>query len=267
MRQPELLPKDLPSPPTYRKVNPADFPIMIYAVHSDAVPEYRLDDYANTVLGAAAVDGAGCRAGLDLRPEAVCRARAGQPGGARRARHRSRGRAQRARRTRRSIFRRARSKAPHEVVAIETNDQLFDADGIRKPHRRLSQRRTGAPQGRRRCRSTRCRTPASAPGSTITPAEGIAIQKAPGANTIALVDTIKALMPKLQQSIPPSVHVDLMLDRTLVTRAAVRDVQFTMLLTIALVVIVIFVFLRTIWATVIPSLAVPLSLLATFSVM
>src|SRR5208282_2545623 len=98
-------------------------------------------------------------------------------------------------------------------------------------------------------------------------AEGIAIQKAPGANTVALVDTIKALMPKLQASIPPAVHVDLMLDRTLVTRAAVRDVQLTMMLTIALVVIVIFLFLRTLWATVIPSLAVPLSLLATFSVM
>ena len=98
-------------------------------------------------------------------------------------------------------------------------------------------------------------------------AEGIAIQKAPGANTVALVDTIKALMPKLEQSIPPAVHVDLMLDRTQVTRAAVRDVQLTMMLTISLVVIVIFLFLRTLWATVIPSLAVPLSLLATFSVM
>src|SRR5205814_5864349 len=75
------------------------------------------------------------------------------------------------------------------------------------------------------------------------------------------------LMPKLEQSIPPAVHIDLMLDRTQVTRAAVRDVQLTMLLTICLVVIVIFLFLRTLWATVIPSLAVPLSLLATFAVM
>jgi hydrophobe/amphiphile efflux-1 (HAE1) family protein len=98
-------------------------------------------------------------------------------------------------------------------------------------------------------------------------AEGISIQKAPGANTVALVDTIKALMPKLEQSIPPSVHVDLMLDRTQVTRAAVHDVQLTMMLTITLVILVIFLFLRTLWATVIPGLAVPLSLLATFAVM
>src|SRR5678816_990552 len=98
-------------------------------------------------------------------------------------------------------------------------------------------------------------------------AEGLAIQREAGANTIQVVETIKSLMPKLLQSIPPSVHVDLVSDRSLVIRAAVHDVQFTMMLTIGLVVLVIFIFLRTIWATVIPSLAVPLSLLATFGVM
>src|SRR6266446_7391939 len=82
-----VLPKDLPNPPTYRKVNPADFPIMIYAVHSGAVPEYRLDDYANTVLAQRLSTVSGRRSGLDLRPEALCRARAGQHGSAGRARH------------------------------------------------------------------------------------------------------------------------------------------------------------------------------------
>src|SRR5205085_12037165 len=99
------------------------------------------------------------------------------------------------------------------------------------------------------------------------PAEGLAIQRKAGANTIQVVDTVKDLLPKLQQSIPPTVHVDLVSDRSTVIRAAVHDVQFTMMLTIALVVLVIFIFLRTVWATVIPSLAVPLSLLATFAVM
>src|SRR6202041_613700 len=98
-------------------------------------------------------------------------------------------------------------------------------------------------------------------------AEGIAVQRAPGANTIDVVDRIQALMPKLEQSLPPAVHVDLMSDRSETIRASVRDVQFTMMLTISLVVIVIFLFLRTLWATVIPSLAVPLSLVATFGVM
>src|SRR5207248_4430090 len=98
-------------------------------------------------------------------------------------------------------------------------------------------------------------------------AEGLAIQREAGANTIQVVDTVKNLLPKLQESIPPSLHVDLVSDRSIVIRAAVHDVQFTMMLTIGLVFIVIFVFLRTMWSTVIPSLAVPLSLLATFGVM
>ncbi len=100
-----------------------------------------------------------------------------------------------------------------------------------------------------------------------TPAEGLAIQRQSGANTIELVNSIQTLLPRLEESIPPSVKVDLVSDRSLVVKAAVHDVQFTMMLTIGLVIIVIFVFLRTLWATVIPSLAVPLSLLATFGVM
>ena len=91
--------------------------------------------------------------------------------------------------------------------------------------------------------------------------------RAPGTNTIDLVNRIKAMMPHLEQSIPPSVHVALMSDRSLVTQAAVHDVQITMIITIALVVLVIFIFLRTVWATIIPSLAVPLSLLATAGTM
>src|SRR5262249_54309563 len=78
---------------------------------------------------------------------------------------------------------------------------------------------------------------------------------------------IQALMPKLEQSLPPAIHVELMSDRSQTTRASIHDVRFTMILTIGLVVIVIFLFLRSLWATVIPSLAVPLSLLATFGVM
>ena len=99
------------------------------------------------------------------------------------------------------------------------------------------------------------------------PAEGLAIQREAGANTIAGRRYGQGALPQLQESIPPSVHVDLVSDRSLVIRAAVHDVQFTMMLTVGLVVLVIFIFLRTLWATVIPSLAVPLSLLATFAVM
>ncbi|HXC13172.1 MAG TPA: efflux RND transporter permease subunit [Stellaceae bacterium] len=260
-----LLPKDLPSPPTYKKVNPADFPILIYAVHSDAVPDYKLDDYANLVLGErlSQVPGVGqvsifgqklyaARArvnpaalaahgiGLEDVRNALANATVNEPKG--------------------SI------EGAHQVVTLETNDQLFNAAAYGNI---IIAYRHGAPVRIKDVGDVVNSVQNTRVGAWFNnrPAEGVAIQKAPGANTVALVDTIKALMPKLEQSIPPSVHVDLMLDRTLVTRAAVRDVQFTMLLTISLVIIVIFVFLRTIWATVIPSLSVPLSLLATFAVM
>jgi hydrophobe/amphiphile efflux-1 (HAE1) family protein len=260
-----LLPKDLPSPPTYRKVNPADFPIMIYAVHSDAVPDYRLDDYANTVLGErlSTVPGVGQVSifgqklyaarvqvnpaalaahgiGLEDVRNALVNATVNEPKGA--------------------------IEGEHQVVALETNDQLFNAKAYGNI---IIAYRNGAPVRIKDVGDALDSVQNARVGAWFNnkAAEGIAIQKAPGANTVALVDTIKNLMPKLEQSIPPAVHVDLMLDRTLVTRAAVRDVQLTMMLTISLVVIVIFLFLRTLWATVIPSLAVPLSLLATFSVM
>jgi hydrophobe/amphiphile efflux-1 (HAE1) family protein len=260
-----LLPKDLPSPPTYRKVNPADFPIMIYAVHSDALPDYRLDDYANLVLGErlSTVPGVGQVSifgqklyaarvqvnppalaahgiGLEDVRSAISNATVNEPKG--------------------SI------EGANQVVALETNDQLTDAKAYGNI---IVAYRNGAPVRVKDVGTVLDSVQNARVGAWFNnkAAEGIAVQKAPGANTVALVDTIKALMPKLEQSIPPSVHVDLMMDRTQVTRAAVRDVQITMMLTIILVVIVIFLFLRTLWATVIPSLAVPLSLLATFSVM
>src|SRR5215471_16166657 len=260
-----VLPKDLPSPPTYRKVNPANFAILIYAVHSDAVPEYRLDDYANTVLAQrlSMVSGVGQVFILGQKPyaarvqvnpaalaahgigfedvrNALVNATVNLPKGA--------------------------IEGEHEVVALDSNDQLFDAEAYKNL---IVAYRNGAPVRLKDIGDVVNSAQNARLGAWFDniPAEGVAIQKAPGANTIAVVDTIKQLMPKLEQSIPPSVHVDLMIDRTLVTRAGVRDVQFTMMLTISLVIIVIFLFLRTIWATVIPSLAVPLSLLATFAVM
>jgi multidrug efflux pump subunit AcrB len=260
-----LLPKDLPSPPTYRKVNPADFPIMIYAVYSDAVPDYRLDDYANLVLGErlstvpgvgqvsifgqklyaarVQVDPAALAAhgiGLEDVHNALVNATINEPKGA--------------------------IEGDQQVTALETNDQLFNAGAYGNV---IVAYRNGAPVRIKDVGDAVNSVQNTRTGAWFNnrAAEGISIQKAPGANTVALVDTINALMPKLEQSIPPSVHVDLMLDRTQVTRAAVHDVQLTMMLTITLVILVIFLFLRTLWATVIPGLAVPLSLLATFAVM
>ncbi len=93
------------------------------------------------------------------------------------------------------------------------------------------------------------------------------IQRQPGANIIETVDRIKALLPQLTATIPPSVKVTVLTDRTETIRASVEDVQFTLLLTVVLVVMVIFVFLRKLWATVIPSVALPLSIIGTFGLM
>ena len=260
-----VLPQNMPTPPTYRKVNPADFAILIYAIHSDALPRYKVDDYANNVLadrlstepgvGQVFVFGsmpyaarvqinpaalAAKGIGLEDVRNALVAATVNNPKG--------------------------EIDTEHQAIALDTNDQLFNAAQYGNI---IIAYRNGAP--------VRIKDVGDVINSVQNErlrswfgdqrAEGIAIEKAPGANTIDVVDRVQALMPKLEQSLPPSVHVDLMSDRSQTTRASVRDVQFTMMLTIGLVIIVIFLFLRTLWATVIPSLAVPLSLLATFGVM
>jgi hydrophobe/amphiphile efflux-1 (HAE1) family protein len=260
-----LLPKDLPSPPTYRKVNPADFPIIIYAVHSDAVPEYRLDDYANLVLGQrlSTVPGVG-QVSIFGQKLYAARVQVNPPALAARGIGLEDVRTALANAT--VNLPKGSIEGDQQTTAIETNDQLYDAKSYENV---IIAYRNGAPVRLKDVGNAIDSVQNARIGAWFNnqAAEGVAIQKTPGANTVALVNSIKELMPALQQSIPPSVHVDLMMDRTLVTRAAVHDVQITMLLTIAVVVVVIFLFLRTLWATVIPSLAVPLSLLATFSVM
>src|ERR1043166_6669642 len=104
-------------------------------------------------------------------------------------------------------------------------------------------------------------------GGGDKPAVIVDIQRQPGANIIETADRVKAILPRLQASIPPSVKVGIFADRTQSIRASVRDVQFTLLLAVALVVMVIFVFLRKLWATVIPSVALPLAVIGTFGLM
>ena len=260
-----LLPQDMPTPPTYRKVNPANFAILIYAVHSDDLPPYKVDAYATNVIadrlstepgvGQVFVFGsmpyaarvqinpaslAAKGLGLEDVRNALVAATVNRPKG--------------------------EIEGEQQAIALDTNDQLFDAAQYGNI---IMAYKNGAPVHIKdvgdvinSVQNERLRS-----WFGDQRAEGIAIQKEPGANTVAVVDRIRALMPKLEQSLPPSVHVDLMSDRSQTTRAAISDVQLTMLLTISLVIVVIFLFLRTLWATIIPSLAVPLSLLATFGVM
>ncbi len=260
-----VLPKDLPSPPTYKKTNPADRPVLIYAVYSDAMPIYRVDDYAYTILaqklstvkgvslvsvfgqrsygahiqvnpGALAVRGIG----LEDVHNALSLATVNRPKG--------------------------NLEGKNQVITIDTNDQVFNADGYKNV---IVAYRNGAPVRLQDIATVLDGVQNARTGAWFGPhdTELLAIQREAGANTVQVVDTIKALLPHLRESIPPSIHVDLISDRSLVIRAAVHDVKFTMLLTIGLVVLVIFLFLRTLWATIIPSISVPLSLLATFAIM
>ncbi len=255
----------MPTPPTYRKVNPADFAILIYAIHSDALPPYKVDDFATNVIAdqLSTQPGVGqvfvfgsmpYAARVQVNPAALAAKGIGLED------------------VRTALVNATVNNPKGEIegetqsISLDTNDQLFDAAQYGNI---IVAYKNGAP--------VRVKDVGDAINSVQNErlrswfgdqrAEGIAIQKAPGANTIDVVDRITALMPKLEQSLPPSVHVDLMSDRSGTIRESVRDVQFTMMLTIGLVIIVIFLFLRTLWATVIPSLAVPLSLVATFGVM
>ena len=260
-----VLPPDLPAPPTYRKTNPADRPVLIYAIHSNALPISRVDDYAYTVLaqklstipgvsearifgqrpyaahikinpGALAVRGIGLE---DVR-NALTASTLDRPKGV--------------------------LEGQHQTYTLDTNDQLFNAAQYNNV---IVAYRNGAP--------VRIKDVGEAVDSVQNerigawffdePAEGLAVQRQAGANTIQVVETIQRMVPKIMQSFPPTIHADLVSDRSLVIRAAVHDVQFTMMMTIGLVILVIFIFLRTLWATVIPSMAVPMSLLATFAIM
>jgi hydrophobe/amphiphile efflux-1 (HAE1) family protein len=260
-----LLPQDMPSPPTYRKVNPANFAILIYAIHSDALPPYKIDQYANNVIAERLSTEPGVgqvfvfgsmpyAARVQINPAALAARGIGLE-------------AVRTALVNATVNRpKGEIEGEHQAISLDTNDQLFDAAQFGNI---IIAYKNGAP--------VRVKDVGDVINSVQNTrlfswfgdqrSEGIAIQKAPGANTIGVVDRIKALMPKLEQSLPPAVHVDLMSDRSEATRASIRDVQFTMMLTIGLVIVVIFLFLRTLWATVIPSLAVPLSLLATFAIM
>jgi hydrophobe/amphiphile efflux-1 (HAE1) family protein len=260
-----LLPKDLPNPPTYKKTNPADRSILVYAVHSDSMPIYKLDDYAYTILaqklstisGVAQVNIAGQQqyaAHIQVNPAALA----------------SRGIGLEDVRTALTDATLDEAKGnlegPQRQLAIDTNDQLFNAQAYREV---IVAYRNGAPVrlGDIGTVIDSSQSPRSGAWFQGEPAEVLLIQRQPGANVVQVIKEIKAMMPQLRASIPPSVHVDLVSDRSQTVSASIDDVQFTLVLTIGLVVIVIFLFLRNLWATIIPSITVPLSLVATFAVM
>ncbi|WP_428672700.1 multidrug efflux RND transporter permease subunit [Reyranella sp.] len=260
-----LLPKDLPNPPTYRKVNPADRAILIYAVSADDLPIYKVDDYAFTILAQkiSAVTGVSQVLVAGQQDFAV-RVQANPSALA------ARGIALEDVRTAISNATVNQAKGnvenAHQQATIDTNDQIFNAAGYKNI---IVAYRNGAPVKLQDISQVIDATKSPRNGAWFNGkrSELLLIFRQPGANTVEIVDRIKAMMPRLLASVPTAVHVELMSDRSQSIRDSVLDVEFTLVLTVALVVMVIFIFLRHFWATVIPSITVPLALVGTFGVM
>ncbi|HSU58891.1 MAG TPA: MdtB/MuxB family multidrug efflux RND transporter permease subunit [Bryobacteraceae bacterium] len=259
------LPPDLPNPPIYSKVNPADAPILTLALTSKTVPLTQIQDLADTTLAQkiSQVSGVGL---VTLtgghKPAVRIRVNPSQLA--------AYGLSLEDVRTALGETNVNQAKGNFDGVrqayTISANDQILTSAGYKSV---VIAYKNGAPvrledvasvvQGAENTRQ--------AAWMNTTPAVIMNIQRQPGANIIAVVDRIKALLPQLKAVIPSSVQVSMLTDRTTTIRASVKDVQFELMLTVALVVMVIFLFLRNLAATVIPSVAVPLSIVGTFGVM
>jgi multidrug efflux pump len=260
-----FLPVDLPTPPTYSKTNPADTPILTLALTSADLPLSKVEDLADTRLapkisqlpgvGLVSISGGQKPAvriqanptslaayGLNLEDvrSAIVAANVNQAKG--------------------------NFDGPLQTYQIEANDQLLSSSEYAPL---VIAYKNGAPVTLANVATVvdDAENVHQAAWMNQAPAVILNIQRQPGANIISVVDQIKQLLPQLTQSLPSSIKVTVLTDRTTTIRASVSDVQFELMLTVALVVMVMFVFLRNIPATIIPSVAVPLSLVATFGVM
>jgi multidrug efflux pump len=271
------LPAYLPENPNYRKANPADAPILIMTLTSDVVPKPMIYDMADSILaqkmsqvqgvGQVFVGGSSSPAvraelnpmqlgnngiGLEAVRTALANANANRPKG-------------------------SFQDASHRWAIVD-NDQIFKASDY-APIIVGYNRTTGAPVrledlGDVTDSVSNILTggvaginPEKGPPGKITEAIMLFIFKSPGANVISTVDRLLAELPQLQASIPPTIKINVVSDRTQTIRASVRDVEISLIISVMLVVLVVFLFLREVWATIIPSIAVPLSLLGTFGVM
>jgi multidrug efflux pump len=263
------LPVDLPNPPIYSKVNPADSPILTLSVSSDTLPLSKVEDLADTQLAQkiSQVTGVGLVSISGGQKPAV-RIQANPTALA------SYGLSLEDIRTALAAANVDQAKGtldgPRQSFTIGANDQLISGAQYRPI---VIAYRNGAPVRLGNVAEVTDsveNTDQSAwmgQGSVLSPAVIVNIQRQPGANIISVADKIKLLLPQLQSSLPAAVRVSILTDRTETIRASVKDVEFELTLTIGLVVMVIFLFLRNLRATVIPSVAVPLSIVGTFGVM
>jgi multidrug efflux pump len=272
------LPANLPSKPSYRKINPADAPIMILTITSDVYDKAHMYDTASSILAQklAQVQGVGqVNVGgsalpsvrVEVNPTLLNNAGLGLEDV-------------------RTALAAANTNIPKGQLAgvegtraLTTTDQLFKADQYRPL---IVAFRNGAPVKvgdvaqvvdsvedirQKGLEGDKANATTANHGELLKDAVLLVIFRQPGANIISTVDQIKAMIPLLQASIPPAMHMGIGLDRTLTIRASVQDVEFTLMISIGLVILVVFFFLRDWRATLIPSVAVPVSLIGTFAVM
>ncbi len=260
-----LLPRDMPAPPSYKKVNPADSPILYLAITSPTLRLSDVNEYADTLLaqristiaGIAQVSIFGAQKyavrvqvdprqlatrgiGVDEVAAAVSAANVNLPTG--------------------TLY------GPSEASTVQSTGQLLDAAAYRKL---IVAYRNGSPVRLDQLGRVIDSVENNKIASWFRDTRGIvlAVQKQPGTNTVAVVDAVKALLPTFRAQIPPSVNLEILSDKSISIRESVRDVEFTLVLAIVLVVLVIFLFLRNVRATLIPSVAMPLSVIGTFMVM
>jgi len=260
-----FLPKNMTTPPWFRKVNPADQPVLYLALSSPTLPLSRIDEYAQTMIarrvstinGVAQVNVFGAqkyavRALLD--PKQLASRQIGIDEVA-------------------SAISAGNVKLPtgtldgtHQAYTIETDAQLMQAAAYRKL---VVAYRDGSPVYLEELGRVTDSVENNKAAAWYNKNRGIilAVYRQPGTNTIQVVDSVKKLLPQFRAQIPGAVGIDLLYDRSLTIRESMHDVKFTLVLTVGLVIMVIFLFLRNLRATLIPSLALPLSIVATFSVM
>ncbi len=259
------LPAQLPMPPVYNKVNPADAPILTLALTSDSIPLSKVEDYTDTRLaekisqlpgvGAVTISG-GQKPAVRVQVNPTQLASYGLN----------------LENVRTTLIAASLDAAkgsfdgPSQNYQIGANDQITTSTDYRQL---ILAYRGGSPVMLKDVANIvdGIENGQESAWMNSIPAVIVNIQRQPGANIIDVVDRIKALLPKLRATIPPAIQIAVLTDRTTSVRASVSDVEFELLLCIALVVAVIFVFLRTFAATIIPSIAVPLSLIGTFAAM
>jgi len=259
------LPADLPTPPLYSKVNPADTPILTLSLSSNAMPLSAVEDLADTRLapkisqlagvGLVTISG-GQKPAVRIRANPAALAAHGVN----------------LEDVRTAIAATNVNQAKgsfdgaRQNFQIGANDQLLSSAGYRSL---IVAYRNGAPLKLSDVADVidDVEDVHQAAWTNATPSVIVNVQRQPGANIIEVVDRITALLPSLTSTLPKTIHVQILTDRTTTIRASVKDVEFELMLTIALVVMVIFLFLRTLSATVIPSVAVPLSIVGTFGAM